>query len=57
MVVPSSSVNMEWLKDGNVELCRLFVVILKISSVFFFFFFFFPIKSKIRTEYVHEISV
>ena len=30
MVVPSSSVNME-LKDRNIELCRLFVVIMEVS--------------------------
>ena len=29
MVIPSSSVTMERLKDGNVELCELFVVINK----------------------------
>ena len=27
MLEPSSSVNMERLKDGNIELCRLFAVI------------------------------
>ena len=26
MVVPSSAVNMKRLRDGNFELCRLFVV-------------------------------
>ena len=29
IIVPPSSVNMERLKDGNVELCRLFAVINK----------------------------
>ena len=33
MAVPSSSVNMERLKDRNVELCRLCVVMAFIVSV------------------------
>ena len=33
MLLPSSSVNMERLKDGNVELCRLFTVINKFLTI------------------------
>ena len=33
MVLPSSTVNMERLKDGNVELCKLLVVMTSIANV------------------------
>ena len=39
MAVPCASVNMKRLKDGNIELCRLFLVINKLP----FYWFFFPI--------------
>ena len=39
MAVPCASVNMKRLKDGNIELCRLFLVINKLP----FYLFFFPI--------------
>ena len=36
MAEPFSSVNMDRLKDGNVEYCRLFVVINKFLSSYYF---------------------
>ena len=33
MIVPFSSANMERVKDGNIELCSLFVVMTFIASV------------------------
>ena len=36
MAVPCASVNMKRLKDGNIELCRLFLVINKLPFYWFF---------------------
>ena len=52
MVVQSSSVNMERLKDGNIELCRLFVV----TNTFIFSFFLSKTKKKEIEKNIKKIS-